>query len=112
VNGEYPGFFSPAEVESDLDVEWAGAIAPQATIKFVTSASTYSTAGFNLSLAYIVDNRIAPIMSVSIGACELFLGEQGNAFVYNAYRQAAAEGISIFSASSSSAGEKMWTSST
>jgi len=46
-----------------------------------------------------VDNRIAPIMSVSIGGCELFLGEQGNAFVYNAYRQAAAEGISIFSAS-------------
>ena len=99
VNGEYPGFFPPAEVESDLDVEWSGAIAPQATIKFVTSASTYSTAGFNLSLAYIVDNRVAPIMSVSIGACELFLGEQGNAFVYNAYRQAAAEGISIFSAS-------------
>src|SRR3954468_22829349 len=99
VNGEYPGFFAPAEVESDLDIEWSGAIAPQATIKFVTSASTYSTAGFNLSLAYIVDNRIAPIMSVSIGACELFLGEQGNAFVNDTYRQAAAEGISIFSAS-------------
>jgi len=100
INGTDPGVlpFSSPEVEADLDIEWAGAIAPQANITFVTSSTTASTDGFDLSLAHIVDNRLAPIMSVSIGACEMFLGTGGNAFLYSAYQQAAAEGISVISA--------------
>ncbi len=98
VNGTDPGFFLPGEEEADLDIEWAGAIAPDATIKFVTSASTASTAGFALSIAHIVDNRLAPIMTNSIGGCELFLGPALNAFLDSAFQQAAAEGISVISA--------------
>jgi len=101
VNGLDPGVnvWSDAEVEADLDVEWSGAIAPDATIKFVTSSSTPATFGAFLSISYIVDNRLAPIMSVSFGACEAFLGPGGNAFLNSAYEQAAAEGISVFVAS-------------
>ena len=100
VNGIDPGVspFSSFEIEAALDIEWSNAIAPDATIKFVTSASTASTAGFDLSIAHIVDNRIAPIMSTSIGECEMFLGTAGNAFLNGAYQQAAAEGISVIAA--------------
>ncbi|HEY8715099.1 MAG TPA: hypothetical protein VIM00_06935, partial [Candidatus Acidoferrum sp.] len=95
INGIDPGIiaFSAAEEEADLDIEWSGAIAPHAHIKFVTSASTASTNGFDLSLAHIVDNRLAPIMSVSIGGCELFFGPEGNAFLNGIYRQAVSEGM-------------------
>ena len=94
VNGQDPGFSD--EVESDLDVQWAGAIAPDATIKFVTSGSTFTTDGIDLSVSYIVDNVVAPIMSTSYGQCEAFIGNTGNAFYTLLYKQAAAEGITAF----------------
>ena len=84
------------EVESDLDVQWAGAVAPNATIKFVTSASTFVTDGIDLSNSYIVDNKVAPIMSLSYGLCEAFLGDAGNAFYAGLFQQAAVEGITVF----------------
>src|ERR1039457_5704778 len=41
VNGSDPGIISADELaEADLDVQWSGAVAPQATIDFVVSAST------------------------------------------------------------------------
>lgn len=91
VNGQDPGFSD--EVESDIDVQWSGAVAPDATIKFVTSASTFTTDGIDLSVSYIVDNVVAPIMSTSYGLCEAFLGNTGNTFYSLLYKQAAAEGI-------------------
>lgn len=94
VNGQDPGFGD--EVESALDVQWSGAVAPDATIKFVTSASTFTTDGIDLSVSYIVDNVVAPIMSTSYGLCEAFLGNTGNAFYSVLYKQAAAEGITAF----------------
>ena len=98
IDGPDPGIlaFSEAEEEADLDVEWSGAVAPEATINFVTAASTFSTFGAYFSISHIIDNRVAPIMSSSIGSCEAFLGTGGNAFLNAAYQQAAAEGISIF----------------
>lgn len=84
------------ELESDLDVEWAGAVAKGATIDLVESIWTNSTAGVDLSALYIVDNNIAPILSESYGACELDMGTAGNQFYYQLWQQAAAEGISVF----------------
>jgi subtilase family serine protease len=51
--------------ESSLDVEWAGATAPAASIIFVNSIDVFA-----LSLTDAIDNNIAPIMSVSYGDCE------------------------------------------
>lgn len=95
VNGKDPGI-NGDEVESALDVEWSGAVAPKATIKFVTTNSTFSTDGVDLSASYIVDNVVAPIMSMSYSLCEAFLGTAGNEHFTRLYQQAAAEGITVF----------------
>jgi subtilase family serine protease len=97
LNGPDPGLVSGDEGESDLDVEWAGAIAPAATIDFVVTESTQTdaTAGIDGSAMYIVDNNIAPILSESYGACESGLGTTGNAFYNALWQQAAAEGITV-----------------
>ncbi|MGC2517266.1 MAG: Ig-like domain repeat protein, partial [Terriglobales bacterium] len=84
------------ELESDLDVEWSGAVAKGATIDLVESATTNTTAGVDLSALYIVDNDFAPVMSESYGACELEMGTAGNQFYNQLWQQAAAQGISVF----------------
>jgi hypothetical protein len=94
LDGPDPGNFAGSEeTEADLDVEWSGAIAPKATIKFVVSASTNSTDGVDLSALYIVDNNLAPVLSVSFGQCEQNLGQTENVFYNNLWQQAAAQGI-------------------
>jgi hypothetical protein len=102
VIGEDPGTQAD-ESESDLDVEWSGAIAKGAQIELVTSASTETTEGVDLSALYIVDNNLAPVLSESYSECELFLGTAGNAFEASLRQQAAAEGIT-FLVSSGDAG--------
>ena len=94
LNGPDPGINS-TETESDLDVEWAGAVAPGANIYFVTSAPTDTTSGIHLSAVYAVDNNIAPVMSESFGACEQQLGAAGNQFYNALWQQAAAQGITV-----------------
>jgi hypothetical protein len=107
INGPDPGIlapFSPGpatdESESDLDVEWAGAIAPNANILLVVSESTLTneaqvTDGADLSSLYIVDNNLAPILSDSFGSCEEELGTAGNQFSNALWEQAAAQGITV-----------------
>jgi subtilase family serine protease len=100
INGPDPGLVAGDEGESDLDVEWAGAVAPAAQIVLVTTQSTDTDptqviGGVDLSALYIIDNDVAPVMSESYGACEAFLGSTGNAFYNDLWRQAAAEGITV-----------------
>ncbi|HET9793093.1 MAG TPA: S53 family peptidase [Thermoanaerobaculia bacterium] len=83
------------ESEADLDVEWAGAVAPNATIRFVISKSTTASDAADLSAQYAVDHDIAPILSSSFGLCERDLGS-GNAFYEALWKQAAAQGITVF----------------
>ncbi|MHB1700140.1 MAG: Ig-like domain repeat protein [Acidobacteriaceae bacterium] len=93
-NGPDPGITGD-EVEADLDTQWSGAVAKGATIDFVTSQSTESTAGIDLSALYIIDNNLAPVMSESYGSCELQLGTSGNQFYNSLWQQAAAQGITV-----------------
>ena len=96
LNGADPGITSTdEETEADLDVQWSGAVAPAATIKFVVSASTPASAGIDLSALYIVEHNIAAVMSESYGACENVLGSAGNAFYSTLWEQAAAQGITV-----------------
>jgi hypothetical protein len=94
LNGPDPGF-NGSETESDLDVQWAGAVAPGATIDFVTSSPTETTAGVHLSAVYTVDNNLAAVMSESFGECEQNLGAAGNQFYNALWEQAAAQGITV-----------------
>jgi hypothetical protein len=95
LNGPDPGIQAD-ESEADIDVQWSGAVAPNATIDFVISQSTETTAGIDLSATYIVDNNLAPVMSESYGYCELGLGVSGNQFFSELWQQAAAQGITVF----------------
>jgi Pro-kumamolisin, activation domain/Bacterial Ig-like domain (group 3) len=94
LNGPDPGL-NGDEGEADLDVEWSDAVAPNATIDLVVSETTASTAGFDLSALYIVENNLAPVMSESFGVCEAQLGSSGNAFYNTLWEQAAAQGITV-----------------
>jgi subtilase family serine protease len=91
-NGPAPGV-NGDEGESDLDTQWAGAAAPGATINFVTSESTETTDGVDLSAIYVIDNNLAPVMSESYGLCEPALGNGGINFYGALWEQAAAQGI-------------------
>jgi pseudomonalisin len=93
LNGPNPGI-NGDEDEAVLDVEWSGAVAPKATVKFVVSASTNATDGVDLSAQYIVANNVAPVMSTSYSSCEAAMGSAEMAFYRNLWQQAAAQGIS------------------
>ncbi len=100
INGEDPGIFSADDqVETTLDTEWSGAVAPAATIDVVISQPTLIEDGVDLSAIYIVDHNLAPIMSVSFGACEAAFGSGAGSeseFINSLWQQAAAQGISVF----------------
>ncbi|HXE96117.1 MAG TPA: protease pro-enzyme activation domain-containing protein [Dongiaceae bacterium] len=103
VNGTDPGDLGADEDgEADLDVEWAGAVAKNATIKFVISQGTAATDGVDLSAQYIVNNNLAPVMSTSFGSCESLMGSAENSFYNNLWKQAAAQGITSFVSSGDS----------
>jgi Pro-kumamolisin, activation domain/Bacterial Ig-like domain (group 3) len=94
LNGEDPGITtSDEETEADLDVQWSGAVAPGATIDFVVSESTSTSAGIDLSALYIIEYNLAGVLSESYGNCEAALGSAGNAFYNSLWEQAAAQGI-------------------
>jgi subtilase family serine protease len=96
LNGEDPGITSIGEEgEADLDVQWSGAVAPGATVKFVVSASTPASAGIDLSALYIIEQNLAGVMSESYGDCEKNLGSAGNAFYNSLWEQASAQGITV-----------------
>jgi len=65
LGGLDPGV-SPGDLsESDLDIEWSGAVAKNAQIIFVTSTNAFT------SYYYAIDHQLAPVISLSYGLCEL-----------------------------------------
>jgi hypothetical protein len=90
-----PGVVVGDDEEAILDVEWSGGVAPMAQINYVIGGTTATTDGVDISAAYIVDNKVAPIMSLSFGECEQLLPEAELSFYNSLWQQAAAEGISV-----------------
>jgi len=108
VNGTDPGPVYGDETEAIADVEYAGALTPDATLDVIVTGSTDFNEGIDLSTAYAVDNDISPITSLSYGGCEVL----NNAFAPSsvalykaAYEQGAAEGISHFVAAGDYGGD-------
>src|SRR5579883_1239480 len=103
LNGSDPGVIAGGEQgEATLDVEWAGATAPKATVQFVLSASTSSSDGVALSSQYIVNHNLAPVLTLSFGSCEAAIGTAGNQFWNSVWQQAAAQGIIVLVSSGDS----------
>ncbi len=90
--GTDPGF-NGAQIEGNLDLEWAGAIAPKATISYVYGQDV------SVALIIAIDLNIAPVISFSYAICEID-AEPG---IYRSIaQQANAQGITILAASGDS----------
>ncbi len=84
-----PGY-NGAQLEANLDLEWSGAIAPNATIYYV-----YGTSAFTAIIA-AVELNVAPVISASFGNCEINEDYPGYEAVA---QQANAQGITILASS-------------
>ena len=89
--GTDPGT-SGSLVEADIDLEWTGAVAPNAALIYVY--------GLNMGPAeiYAIDNNLAPVISASFGGCE-----SANTSALSLYRsyaqQANLQGITLLASS-------------
>jgi uncharacterized protein (TIGR03437 family) len=87
--GTDPGF-NGAQLEGNLDLEWAGALAPKATIYYVYAQSAFT------ALIVAIEDYVAPVISASYSSCEIDAD-------YPDYRavaqQANAQGITLLAAS-------------
>jgi trimeric autotransporter adhesin len=93
IDGNDPGVNGDA-IEAYLDVEWSGAVAPNATIDLVIAADTELEQGLSLAAEHAVYSNLAPVMSVSFGGCESSNGVF-NGFWNNLWEQAAAQGATV-----------------
>ncbi|HEV3193300.1 MAG TPA: S53 family peptidase, partial [Polyangiaceae bacterium] len=85
------------EGEAALDAEWAGAAAPDATIVLASCQDTSTVFGGLPAIQNLINSANPPqIISISYGICEIAQGSAGSASFANAYKQAAAEGVSVF----------------
>ncbi len=78
--------------ESDIDIEWSGGMAPDATIQFVYASNVFD------ALVYAVEHNTAPVISISYGICET-----GNSSTIasgqTSFDQASSQGQTIVSSS-------------
>ena len=84
-----PGVVSGDEVEADLDLEWAGAAARNASLIYVYSRNVMD------ALQYAVAQNLAPVIAMSYGSCET----AGGASLRTVAQQANAQGITWIAAS-------------
>jgi len=90
--------FQNDEAESDLDLEWSSTMAPAATIFFVYTGGGGNANVFN-SVEYAVDTRIAPIISLSYGGCEMAFEASDVQAIEAISQQGIAQGQTILVAS-------------
>jgi subtilase family serine protease len=76
-SGADPGL-TASQGENTEDVEMVSATAPGAQIVLVSDVDTATTNGLTTGILYIVNNAVAPILTMSYGECELKLGTAGN----------------------------------
>jgi subtilase family serine protease len=88
-----PGTANEPLTEADLDLEWSGAAAPAASILYVNSTNVAD------SFAYTVDQALAPVASLSFGACEPEIDPATVNGWVALTQQATAEGMTILAGS-------------
>ncbi len=96
-----PGIVSGDEAESDLDLEWANAIAKNANILFVVGNAT-TAGGVQDAWTWAIDNNMAPILSTSYGLCEPQQGAADMAVEEALFAQANTNGMTIVGAAGDS----------
>jgi subtilase family serine protease len=84
--------------EAAIDMEYASAAAPGATIEVAACSDTKTTFGGLIAIANILNGSNTPpsIMSMSYGECEALTGASLNAAFNSTFQQAVMEGVSVF----------------
>ncbi len=98
------------EGESEADLEFAGGVAPGASLYFIYSGSS-TTADVITALEYAITNNTAQILSLSYGGCEVSYGA-ASVTIEQFLRQAGAQGQTIVVASGDTGAAGCDTSST
>jgi hypothetical protein len=93
LDGSDPGTLTGDETEADLDIEWSGAVARGATIVYVNSSDALTSA------IYAIDQNVAPVLSISYGACENETPSGELVSLNFVFQQANAQGITVVAAS-------------
>jgi uncharacterized protein (TIGR03437 family) len=93
-----PGVSTNDLPEADLDLEWAGATAPHATLVYVYSYDVTD------AVQYIIDQNLAPVLSVSYGLCEPLSLRSDMLTLQSWAQQANAEGMTWVNAAGDSGG--------
>jgi subtilase family serine protease len=79
--------------ESSIDLEWSGAMAPNATILFVNGQDVLLN-----SMTYAIDNKLAPIVTTSYGLCEAGWGYSELESLNALFKQANSQGQTVLAA--------------
>lgn len=100
-------YSSDDEVEADLDVEWSGAVAKNATVNYIFAGGTDSSNDAMSALEYAIEDytvssKVVPIISVSYGACEADWGSAEATALQTYIQQANAQGQTVIAASGDS----------
>ena len=92
--GDDPGIDRDGPLqEADADIEWAGAIAPDAQVVYVYAADVLD------AVQYAIDQNVAPVISLSYGTCETNLSRELVLAAQALAQQANAQGITWVGAS-------------
>jgi len=94
-SGADPGI-TASQGENTEDTEMVSATAPGATVVLVADVDNATTNALITGITYIVDNEIAPILTMSYGECEANLGSSASSLFSSTFQQAATAGISSF----------------
>jgi hypothetical protein len=100
-SGTDPGI-TGSQGENTEDTEMVSATAPGAQVVLVADVDNATTNGLVTAVTYIVDNNVAPILTMSYGTCELDNGTATNSLFNQTFQQAATAGISSFVAAGDS----------
>jgi hypothetical protein len=93
-----PGVVTGDITEASLDVEWSGAVAKNATIVFVNGGNE----GVFNAFQYAIDNKTAPVISISYGDCEANWGNSNLDALGQLGAQANSQGQTIVAAAGDS----------
>src|ERR1700730_4749907 len=96
LDGTDPGTNLDDMTEADLDLEWSGAVAKNATILYVNSTNVLN------SFEYAITQNLAPVLSISYGACESSYSSSDIQTLESLTQQANALGMTIIAPSGDS----------
>ena len=91
--GSPPNFSNGEFEEATLDIQWAGAVAPNAAIVFA-----YSTNALTASLPYLVGQGQVSVISISYGECEADVSSSDYSAIEGYLSQANAQGQTVTAA--------------